>query len=159
MPFQRSRALVLIGDRQSTLLLENTMTMSHPCLKPRRVFAAPARDGSRVPAAISRQMAGFVSPSAGRAMPWQDLTHEPLGEEEAEAVELFQRSFAMRGIALIVPHGLLGGLPSSPFDRSARRLRPCDSVRACEQCLSALCVSRLPTLEGAALIIGFRPAA
>jgi hypothetical protein len=76
MPFQRSRALVLIGDRQSTLLLENTMTMSHPCLKPRRVFAAPARDGSRVPAAISRPMAGFVSPSAGRAMPWQDLTHE-----------------------------------------------------------------------------------
>jgi hypothetical protein len=113
MPFQRSRALVLIGDRRSTLLLENTMTMSHPCLKPRRVFAPPAaaRNGSRVPAAIPPSMAGFISPSGGRA-PWQDLTHEPLGEEVAEAVELFQRSFAMRGIALVMPRGLLGGLPS-----------------------------------------------
>ena len=40
MPFQRSRALVLIGDRRSTFILENTMTMSHPCLKPRRVFVS-----------------------------------------------------------------------------------------------------------------------
>jgi len=112
MPFQRSRALVLIGDRRSTFILENTMTMSHPCLKPRRVFVPPARDGSRVPAAIPRPMAGFVSPSTGRATPWQDLTQEPLGEEVAEAVELFQRSFAMRGIALVVPGVLLGDLPS-----------------------------------------------
>src|SRR3954452_21712939 len=48
MPFQRSRALVLIGDRRSTLLLGNTMTMSHPCLKPRRVFRpARSRKGRR----------------------------------------------------------------------------------------------------------------